>query len=308
MKTEASENVFPLLSLKDVVVFPHTIIPLFIENEKTAKAICAAYEGKEEILVCCRRRHAPEEPLRENIYPVGVSSVILQLLRLPNGSIKIFIQGTNRRYIKDILYDEDQLFAATEQFVEFIADKQVAEALRRLAVELFQGYCELYDIDLDSDVIKSIEGQEDPGTVCDMVISYTTLKTEKKQELLEDSNIVSRLEKVNEYLLSEIDIARIQSSMRDQTRNKATAGRKSSALEQMQPQRIPMENMDDEISALGKQLKSKNMPSHAREKAYAELKRLRMMPPMSAEATVIRNYIDWFLVLPWNEITEDIEG
>lgn len=305
MKIEASEHVFPLLSLKDVVVFPHTIIPLLIENEHTAKAVCAAYESKEEILVCCRRHHESEEPFQENIHTVGVSSTILQLLRLPNGSIKIFIEGKGRRLIKNILQEGDQLFADTEQFVDYITDEHGAEALRRLAVESFKEYCDLYNIDLASDVIRKMELQDDPGMVCDIVVSYTAIKTGKKQEILEDNNIESRLEKVNEYLLSEIDIARIQSTIREQARRKASAARKSSALEQMSQQRIPMENMDDEISALEKQLKGKNLPAHAREKAWAELKRLRMMPPMSAEATVIRNYIDWFLVLPWNEMTED---
>lgn len=294
-----------MLSLQDVVVFPHTIIPLLIESEKTAKAVCAAYESNEEILVCCRRNHSPDANRQENIHEVGVSSVILQLLRLPNGSIKIFIEGKSRRHIKNILSDEDQFFAATERFVDFVADETGAEALRRLVVESFKEYCELYDIDIASDIVNKLERQDDPGMVCDIVVSYTALKTEKKQEILEDSSIESRLEKVIEHLTAEIEIARIQSSMREQARLKATAGRKPSQLEQVQAQRMPMENMDDEISALEKQLRGKNMPQHAREKAYAELKRLRMMTPMSAEATVIRNYIDWFLTLPWDEISED---
>jgi ATP-dependent Lon protease len=141
--------------------------------------------------------------------------------------------------------------------------------------------------------------------VSDIVVSYTSLKTEKKQEILEEYSIDSRLETVYEHLQSEVDIARLQSSMREQARQKTSAVKKTSIYEQVQQQRIPMENTEDEISTLEKQLKSKDMPLSAREKAFTELKRLRMMPPMSAEATVIRNYVDWFLALPWNEITDD---
>jgi ATP-dependent Lon protease len=305
MKIEASEHVFPLLSLKDIVVFPHTIIPLFIENENTAKVVSSAFDGKEDILVCCMRQSTPAEPQQESLYAVGVSAAILQLLRLPNGSIKVFIEGKSRQHIKNILYDKDQPFAATEQFIDFIADEHEAEALRRLVVESFKEYCEVYGIDIASDVVAKMECQDDPGMVCDMVVSYTTLKTDKKQEILEDNHIESRIEKVYGFLQTEIDIARIQSSMREQARQKATAGKKTSVFEQMQPQHIPMEGIEDEVSALEKQLKNKNLPSHAREKVFQELKRLRMMPPMSAEATVIRNYVDWFLALPWNEITDD---
>jgi len=172
-------------------------------------------------------------------------------------------------------------------------------------VESFKEYCELYNVDIPSEVVRKMECQDEPGMVSDIVVSYTTLKTEKKQEILENNHIESRLEKVYEYLLSEIEIAKIQSSVREQSRQKTSATKKASAFEQMQQQRIPAENIEDELAILEKQLKSKNMPSHAMEKALVELKRLHMMPPMSAEATVIRNYIDWFLVLPWNEISED---
>ena len=305
MKIEASEHVFPLLSLKDIVVFPHTIIPLFIENEKTAKVVNSAFESKEDILVCCRKQFASEEPQKEGLYTVGVSAAILQLLRLPNGSIKVFIEGKNRQLIKNVLYDEDQPLADTDQFVEFISDEHEAEALRRLVVESFKEYCELYGIDIASDVVEKMECQNDPGMVSDIVVSYTSLKTEKKQEILENNHIESRLERVYEYLQSEIDIARIQESMREQARQKTSSMKRTPVYEQMPPQRVPLENTEDEVTSLEKQLKGKNMPSYAREKAFTDLKRLRMMPPMSAEATVIRNYVDWFLVLPWNEITED---
>jgi len=305
MKIEASEHVFPLLSLKDIVVFPHTIIPLFIENEKTVKMVSSAFDAKEDVLICCRRQKASDENTKENIHAVGVSSSILQLLRLPNGSIKVFIEGKSRQHVKDVHWRDEYLYAATEPFVDVMADIYKAEALRRLVLESFKEYVELYAIDIASGVVDKMESGEDPGMVSDIVVSYTPLKTEKKQEILEESRIETRLEGIYEFLHSEIEIARIQSSMKDQLRQKTSAARKGAAYEQMQPQHVPMEGAEDEISTLEKQLNGKNMPSYAREKVHLELKRLRMMPPMSAEATVIRNYIDWFLVLPWNEITED---
>jgi ATP-dependent Lon protease len=305
MKIEASEHVYPLLSLKDIVVFPHTIIPLLIENEKTAQVVGSSFDAKEDILVCCMRQSLPEKPLLENIYSVGVSSTIRQLIRLPNGSIKVFIEGISRQHIKNLLYHEDQLCAETEPFIDFIADEHEAEALRRLVIESFKEYCELYNIDIPSEVIVKMESQDDPGIVSDIVVSYTGLKSEKKQDILEDNHIESRLDNVYEYLQAEIEIARIQVNVKEQVKQRASAVKKGAGYEQAQSQRIPMENVDDEATALEKQLSSKNMPAHAKEKVLVELKRLRMMPPMSAEATVIRNYIDWFLVLPWNDLTED---
>lgn len=305
MKIEASEHVFPLLSLKDIVVFPHTIIPLFIENDKTVEVVSTAFEEKEDVLVCCRRQQAKDETRQDSIHSVGVSSSIIQLLRLPNGSIKVFIEGKSRQNVKAVHNRDDHLFAATEPFIDVIADEREAEALRRLVLDSFKEYAELYAIDIAAEVLEKMESQEDPGMVSDIMVSYTTLKTEKKQEILENNHIESRLERLYDFLQAEIEIARIQASMKDQARQKSSAAKKASPLEQMQSQRVPMENSEDEVSTLEKQLRSKNMPVHAREKALVELKRLRMMPPMSAEATVIRNYIDWFLVLPWNDITED---
>jgi ATP-dependent Lon protease len=305
MKIEASEHAYPLLSLKDIVVFPHTIIPLLIENEKTAQVVSSSFDAKDDILVCCRRQPLPEESYRENIYSVGCCSTILQLIRLPNGSIKVFIEGKSRKHIKNIRYHEDQLCAETEPFIDFIADEHEAEALRRLAIESFKEYCELYNIDIQSVVIEKMESHDDPGMVSDIIVSYTGLKTEKKQEILEDNHIESRLDNVYEYLQAEIEIAKIQANVREQVKQRVASVKKGATYEQAQPQRIPMESIDDEVTALEKQLGSKNMPTQAREKAAQELKRLRMMPPMSAEATVIRNYVDWFLALPWNDLTED---
>jgi len=301
MKIETSEHIYPLLSLKDIVVFPNTIIPLLIENEKIASVVNSAFENKDDILVCCSRQTQDNASNRENFYDVGVSATILQLISLSEGPIKVFIEGKSRQHIKNIFQSEDTLQAETEPFMDFIADKHEAEALRRLVVESFKEYCELYTIDIQPEVIEKIDSREDPGMVSDIVVSYTTLKTEKKQEILEDNQIESRLENVFEYLQSEIEIARIQASMRDQIKQKTS--KKGTVYEQAQ--RVSLESMEDEVSTLERHLKEKNMPVHAREKVIGEIKRLRMMPSMSAEATVIRNYIDWFLALPWNDVSED---
>ncbi len=305
MKIEASEQVLPLLSLQDIVVFPHTIIPLFVENEKTVKVLNAAYEAKDDVLVCCSMQPSGEEPDRSGRVTVGVSASILQLLRLPNGSIKVFLEGKTRQNIKEVHSHDDQLYAATEPFIDFIADEREAEALRRLVLNAFKEYVELCSIDISPGVLEKMDSHEDPGMVSDIVVSYTSLKTARKQEILENNHIESRLERIYEHLLSEVDIARIQSNMKEQARQKATSTKKALTYEQTAQQRMSAEGMEDEVATLERQIRAKNMPSHAREKALQELKRLRMMPPMSAEATVIRNYIDWFLVLPWDDLTED---
>ena len=294
-----------MLSLQDIVVFPHTIIPLFVENEKTVKVVTTAYETGDDVLVCCRMQPSGDDPEQEGRFTVGVSASILQLLRLPNGSIKIFLEGKTRQNIKEVHFRDDQMYAATEPFIDFIADEREAEALRRLVLEAFKEYVELCSIDISPEVLEKMESREDPGMVSDIVVSYTSLRTAGKQEILENNHIESRLERIYDYLLSEVDIARIQSSMKEQARQKATSTKKALAYEQTAQQRMSAEGIEDEAATLDRQIRAKNMPSHAREKALQELKRLRMMPPMSAEATVIRNYIDWFLVLPWNDLTED---
>ncbi|MDT8272162.1 MAG: endopeptidase La [Desulfomonilia bacterium] len=305
MIIESSECVYPLLSLKDIVVFPKTIIPLFIENEKTAQWLNAAYEEEDDILVCCRRPGAEEGDRRENYYSVGVTSRILQLIRIPNGAIKIFIEGRKRQYIKQVVQHGELLYAEAEPVIDFLTDENEAEALRRLVVDAFRQFCEIHQVDITTDILEKIETQEDPGVISDIVVSYTGMKAEKKQDILEDNHIESRLEKVYEYLGSEIEIARIQAQMREQIKQKTATGRRGQAMESSQTQKIAMENLEDEISTLEKQLTEKNMPAQARDKAMIELKRMRLMPPMSAEATVIRNYVDWFMALPWNDITED---
>jgi ATP-dependent Lon protease len=171
MKIEASEQVLPLLSLQDIVVFPHTIIPLFVENEKTVKVLNAAYEAGDDVLVCCRMQQSGAEPEQAGRVTVGVSASILQLLRLPNGSIKVFLEGKTRQNIKEVHFHDDQLYAATEPFIDFIADEREAEALRRLVLEAFKEYVELCSIDISHEVLEKMDSHEDPGMVSDIVVS-----------------------------------------------------------------------------------------------------------------------------------------
>lgn len=304
MKIVASEPVMPLLALTDIVVFPHTIIPLLIENPRAAEAVCAAHEAGREILVACRRHGTAEGSASGPVHSVGVSCRVLQLLRLADGQLKIFIEGRARKLIKTVHTLEDNLYATTEPFIDFIVDEREAEALRRLVLEAFKEYAERLSIDIAQDLMEKVVNQEDAGVVSDIVASYSSMKTETKQEILEESHIESRLERIYESLRSEIEIARIKEEVREKTRRKTTSSQRPSSAAQMYTQGGSQEG-EDEAAMLERQLMAKSMPVHAREKALQEIRRLRMMPPMSAEATVVRNYVDWFLALPWDETTED---
>ncbi len=305
MKTDSAGNVYPLLVLSDIVVFPHTIIPLLIENETTANWVRTCFDAQEDILVCCRKPGSVEEINEENTYQVGSLCRILQLIQLGDGSQKVFIEGKVRHLIRRLSRHEDVFFAETEPVADIIEDETKTEALRRLVVETFEQYCASAHIDIHSEMIEKIRSQGDPGLTSDIIVSYTELKTSRKQEILEESSVDSRLERVFEYLQGEIEIAKIQNRLKEQVKQRAESQRDNLHLEQGHAQKMAMESLEEEASGIEKQLRQKNMPRLALEKALSEVRRLRMMPPMSAEATVIRNYVDWFLSLPWKDMTQD---
>lgn len=303
MRRAFSGNVYPLLVLKDIVVFPHTIIPLLIEKEKTATWVSESFDAKEDIFVCCRKSPGLQEISENDIYRMGVRAHILQLIQLPEGSLKVFIEGKSRQSIKKLFRHENMLLAESEEAPDIIQGDRRTEALKRLVVEAFQEYCESYNVDIHSGMIEKIRFQDDPGFISDIIASYTELKTDKKQEILEERNVDVRLSKVYDYIQGELDIAKIQMHLKEQVKQRSESARKHMQFEQAQ--KMTMESMDDEIASIERQIRLKDMPQHARDKALAEVRRLRMMPPMSAEATVIRNYVDWFLALPWNEVSQD---
>ncbi len=305
MNTDAAENILPLLILKDIVVFPHTIIPLLIENEKVAGWVRASYDAAEDILICCKRHPGVEDLSDEHPYQMGVLCSIVQLIQVSDNSLKVFIEGKSRHHILRLLHHEDMLLAETQPAVDIVVDGKRAEALRRLVVEAFQGYCESAHIDVHSDMIERLQSQDDPGLIADSIVSYLGMKTAKKQELLEDTQVDSRLGRIFEYLQAELEIATIQDRLREQIRQRSEAKRDNMHFEHGNAQKMAMESQDDEIATLDKQLRQKNMPKYVLDKALNEMRRLKMMPPMSAEATVIRSYIDWFLSLPWKDVSED---
>ncbi|HQG32383.1 MAG TPA: endopeptidase La, partial [Deltaproteobacteria bacterium] len=220
-------------------------------------------------------------------------------------SLKVFIEGKSRQNIKRIFRHGNMLLAESEEASDIASGDKRTEALKRLVVEAFQEYCESYNVDIHSGMIEKIRFQDDPGLISDIIVSYTDLKTDKKQEILEERNVDIRLSRVYDYIQGELDIAKIQLNFKEQVKQRSESTRKHMPFEQGQAQKMSMESMDDEVALLERQIRLKDMPQHAREKALSEIRRLRMMPPMSAEATVIRNYVDWFLALPWNEVTED---
>ncbi|MCD6570093.1 MAG: endopeptidase La [Deltaproteobacteria bacterium] len=308
MIDQYSLNIYPLLSLKEIVVLPHMVLPLFVEKPSSIAAVDAAYNSGGNILVCCQRGPDVEELSMDDIFHVGVLASILQLIRLPNGRLKIFIEGKNRQYIKRVLPNSDYLMVEAETMFNRIEDENKAEALRRLVVEGFKEYNKAVDGRIDREIMDKIISEENPADLADMIVSYIGMKTAERQELLEETLVEDRLQRIYKFILNEIEIHKIEEGLRAHVKEQLRVTQKYHLNEQVKMfQREMGESQGslDECSELEQQLKRKNMPQAAREKALAELKRLRMMPPMSAEATVVRNYIDWFIGLPWEEMSQE---
>ena len=293
----------PLLPLRDVVVFPHMVIPLFVGRPKSIKALESAMEAGKSIMLVAQKSAAKDEPTPEDMYEIGCVANILQMLKLPDGTVKVLVEGAQRARIESV-EDGEHHFSA--QVLPLPADgpgSPEIEALRRALVAQFDQYVKL-NKKIPAEILTSIAGIDDPGRLADTVAAHLPLKLEQKQKVLETVALGERLESLLAQLEAEIDILQVEKRIRGRVKRQMEKSQREYYLNE-QVKAIQKELGEGEEGAdfeeLEKKIKAARMPKAARDKAAAELKKLKLMSPMSAEATVVRNYLDILVGLPWKK-------
>lgn len=299
----------PLLPLRDVVVFPHMIVPLFVGREKSVNALESAMKYEKGIFMAAQKSAQKDDPKEEDIYTVGTIGTIIQLLRLPDNTVKVLVEGKRRACIKGFIPNEDYYVVEIEEVDEQTpALSSGTEALMRSVLETFENYAKVSK-KIPQELMGTVTSIEDPGKLADIIASHMNIKLEEKQKLLEIFAVDERLEKIYGLMLSEIEILEIEERIKRRVKKQMEKTQKDYYLnEQMRAIQKEMGEKDDfknEVEELEKRLKAKRMTEEAQKKIRHEIKKLKMMAPMSAEATVVRNYIDWILDLPWHEKTEN---
>ncbi len=301
-----SSNLHPLLPLRDVVVFPHMVIPLFVGRSKSIKALEAAMEAGKSIALVAQRSATKDDPGTEDLYSIGSMANILQMLKLPDGTVKVLVEGTQRANVLHV-YDVKSHFDAEVQIVpaEDGTDSE-SEAMRRVLIAQFDQYVKL-NKKIPPEILTSLAGIDDAGRLADTIAAHLPLKLEQKQDVLEIFAVRKRLEHLLGLLEGEIDILQVEKRIRGRVRRQMEKSQREYYLNE-QVKAIQKELGDGEegtdFDELEKKIKAAHMPKEARNKADSELKKLRLMSPMSAEATVVRNYIDVLMGLPWKKKTK----
>ncbi len=293
----------PLLPLRDVVVFPHMVIPLFVGRPKSIKALENAMEAGKSILLVAQKSAAKDEPSVEDLYSIGCVANILQMLKLPDGTIKVLVEGVQRARV-DSVEDLRQLFVARVTPIPVPdVDNNEVEAMRRAIIAQFDQYVKL-NKKIPPEILTSLAGIEEPGRLADTIAAHLPLKLEQKQDVLEMFDTGERLEKLLTQLESELDILQVEKRIRGRVKRQMEKSQREYYLNE-QVKAIQKELGEGEEGAdleeMDKKLKAAGMPKEALAKAQAEFKKLRLMSPMSAEATVVRNYIETLLGLPWKK-------
>lgn len=303
MTTEQAERIeMPVLALRDVVVYPHMVIPLFVGREKSIRCLEAAMDKDKQIFLVAQKDAGVDEPETDDIYQVGTIATILQLLKLPDGTVKVLVEGNVRGEI-DVFLQTDDFFIAEviQQSDEELAENE-QEVLIRSAISQFEGYVKL-NKKIPPEVLTSLNGIEDAARLADTMAAHMPLKLSEKQKVLEMSGVNERLEYLMALMESEIDLLQVEKKIRTRVKKQMEKSQREYYLnEQMKAIQKELGDLDeapDEFEALDTKIKEAKMPDEARDKATAELHKLKMMSPMSAEATVVRSYIDWLTNVPW---------
>jgi len=303
---------FAVLPLRDIVVFPHMIVPLFVGREKSVRALEEVMREDKQILLVAQKNAAEDDPSADDIHRIGTVCSVLQLLKLPDNTVKVLVEGGYRARISKFEENATYFRAEAEPIADVKGDAREVEALARSLFSQFEQYVKL-NKKIPPEVLVSLNQIEDPSKLADTVASHLTTKVSEKQELLEISNVAERLERAYSLMESEIGVMQVEKRIRNRVKRQMEKTQREYYLnEQMKAiQRELGEGEDgkDETAELEARIKKTKLSKEAREKANAELKKLRNMSPMSAEATVVRNYLDWILSLPWGKksrISRDI--
>ncbi|MGM8062151.1 endopeptidase La [Vogesella indigofera] len=297
----------PLLPLRDVVVFPHMVIPLFVGRAKSIRALEKAMDDGKQILLVAQRSASKDEPSAEDLHAIGTVATILQMLKLPDGTVKVLVEGRQRAKVDLVHGDADEYFTADITPVALDgADTSEVEALRRALLAQFEQFVKL-NKKIPSEILSSLNGIDRAGRLADTIVAHLPLKLEQKQEILEMFDIQVRIEHLLGLMESEIDILQVEKRIRGRVKRQMEKSQREYYLNE-QVKAIQKELGEDdeasEIDELEKKIKLAGMTKEAKDKVMAELKKLKMMSPMSAEATVVRNYIETLLDLPWKKKTK----
>ena len=294
---------YPVLPLRDIVVFPHMIVPLFVGREKSIKALEEVMRSDTFILLATQKNASDDEPATDAIYSVGTLASVLQLLKLPDGTVKVLVEGAARAQVKQYTDREDYFEAEAVVLADSSGDQVEAEALARSVVNEFEGYVKL-NKKVSPEVVGVVQQIEDYAKLADTVASHLAVKIPDKQVILETPTVTERLEKVLGLMESEISVLQVEKRIRTRVKRQMEKTQREYYLnEQMKAiqKELGDEDGKDELAELEEKIKRTKLSKEAREKAQHEIKKLRQMSPMSAEATVVRNYLDWLLSIPWNK-------
>ncbi|MBT0719051.1 endopeptidase La [Rosenbergiella epipactidis] len=303
MTSERSEHIdIPVLPLRDVVVYPHMVIPLFVGREKSIRCLESAMDNDKKILLVAQKEATTDEPSIDDLFTVGTVASVLQMLKLPDGTVKVLVEGVQRATLTS-LDDSQEFFTAQIEYIESPdIDDSEQEVLIRAAVSQFEGYIKL-NKKIPPEVLTSLNNLEDAARLADTIAAHMPLKLADKQSVLEMSDVNERLEYLMAMMESEIDLLQVEKRIRNRVKKQMEKSQREYYLnEQMkaiQKELGEMDDVPDEFEALKRKIDEAKMPAEAKEKAEAELQKLKMMSPMSAEATVVRGYIDWMVQVPW---------
>jgi ATP-dependent Lon protease len=297
-------NLYPVLPLRDIVVFPHMIVPLFVGREKSVRALEDVMKDDKQILLIAQKNAAQDDPQTDDIYTVGTVGTVLQLLKLPDGTVKVLVEGGQRARLAKYTERSDFFQAYAEIMEDVTGEEREVDALARTVISQFEQYIKL-NKKIPPEVLVSINQIEEPSKLADTVASHLNLKIPEKQELLECQSVAERLEKVYGLMEGEIGVLQVEKRIRNRVKRQMEKTQReyylNEQLKAIQKELGEGEEGRDELAELEERIKKTKLSKEAREKAQGELKKLRSMSPMSAEATVVRNYLDWLLNIPWKK-------
>ena len=297
-------NSFPVLPLRDIVVFPHMIVPLFVGRDKSVRALEDVMQDDKQILLAAQKNAADDDPSQDDIYGVGTVSTVLQLLKLPDGTVKVLVEGSERAKITHYHDNPDFFLVDAETIPEVEDNDEEHEALSRSVIDQFEQYVKL-NKKIPPEVMVSVNQIENAAKLADTVASHLALKISEKQELLETASLAERLERVYSYMEAEIGVLQVEKKIRNRVKRQMEKTQReyylNEQLKAIQKELGETDDGRDEAVEIEERINKTKLSKEAKEKSLAELKKFKSMSPMSAEATVVRNYLDWMLSIPWKK-------
>jgi ATP-dependent Lon protease len=299
----------PLLPLRDIIVFPHMVVPLFVGRERSLAALDEAMAGDKQLLLAAQRRAKTDDPHEDDIFSIGTVGLIIgSPIRFPKGPVKVLVEGRARARIRNFIQSEPFFACDVDDVEEVEDDRHELQALMRSVPDLFDEYVKL-NTRIPPEMLVSVRAIDDPSRLADTIVAHVALKLKDKQELLETASPARRLERLGELMQGEIEIRQVEKKLRTRVKKQMEKQQKEYYLnEQMQAIQKELGDRDEfknELAELEQKIKQKRMSKEAKDRCLKELKKLKQMSPMSAEATVVRNYLDWVIALPWDDKTED---